>query len=287
MIKSILVALDDSDSGREALLVGIDIAKRTNSNLKGLYVEDITKLLEWQPVELMTAAITPSTYIPQGRPTEEQIEIEKQFVKDGNKLEKFFKDETEKNKIKGTFSIKRGKVEDLIIQASRTVDLVVIGKRGKTYPLESKAPGPVTELLLRHTTKPVVVVPQGGKLNNKILIGYDGSKTSQRALASGATLATYFNSSVVVVSIANEIDEATSPLNEAKEFLSNYQLDVTYIVDFGSTKPWTAILDQARIHGVSLIVIGAYGDNKLLELIFGSTTREVLIQATCPVLLAK
>lgn len=287
MITSILVAIDDSITSKSALEVAVNIGVLTSAKVKGLYIEDIARLLEWQPTELIGAAIGASTALPSSRPTDEQIEVEKGFIEEGNRLQKLFNETCRKSGIKGSFSTKRGKVDELVIQAAKTVDLIVIGRRGKAYPLDSIEPGPTTENLLRVATRPVLVVPAGGKLTNKILIAYDSSETAQRALSAASHFAQIQPSEVKVVSVADDIDAADKALNEAKEFLTPYLLNVTYLVGFGSRKPWKEIIDQARNMEAGLIVIGAFGSNRLLELIFGSTTREVLMQATCPVLLCR
>lgn len=287
MIKSILVAIDDSNTSKSALSVAIDLAKRTSTKIKGLYIEDMLRLLEWQPTELIGAAIGASSGLPMSKPTTEQIEIEKGFIEEAARIKKLFDDSCNKSMVNGSFITKRGKVDELIIQNAKTTDLTVIGRRGKTYPLDSQDPGPVTEALLRKTTRPVLVVPGGGKLTNKILIAYDGSETAQRALYTGAQFATLFSSEVIVVSVSDDIDSGEGPINEAKEFLSPYSLNVSYVVGFGANKPWKEIIRNANNFEAGLIVLGAFGSNKLMELIFGSTTREVLMQATCPVLLCR
>lgn len=287
MVHSILVAIDDSQASRSALDVGVNLAKISGAKVKGLYVEDTMRLLQWQPAELIGSAIGVSSGLPQSKPTEEQIEIEREYAAEGNLLKSLFEKACGDFKIQGNFSIMRGKVDEVISQASRTVDIVVIGRRGRSYPIDSMEPGPVTENLLRHATRPVLVVPVGGKLTNKILFAYDGSETAQRALSAGAQFAKILPAEVEVVSVADDIDRADNYLNEAKEFLLSYKVKATYIVEFGSTKPWKGIMDQAKNFEAGLIVIGAFGSNMLMEMIFGSTTREILSQATCPVLLCK
>ena len=290
MITSILVGMDESlESSKSALKVALELAKTTKAKVKGLYIENILRLLEWQPVELMGAAIGVSSGIPASRPTIEQVEVEKGFIKEANQLQEFFETECKKAGLNSLFYTKRGRVDEIITEESRRVDVIVIGKRGKTYPEHSPEPGPVTESLLRHTTRPVVVVPEGTTLNNKILIAYDSSQTAQRALSFGAHYAKLQPSPEIrIVSVGEDIDTANKPLNEAEEFLSNYRLEnINYIVDFGTNKPWKAIIDQAESFSAGLIILGAFGSNKLLESIFGSTTKEVLIQAKCPVLLCR
>ena len=286
-MKSILIAMDESKSSKSALDVGVALARICGAKVKGLYVEDVMRLLEWQPAELISAGMGFSSAVPDSRPTIEQVEAEKQFIAEASKLEKSFEEACKKFAVNHSFMTKRGKVHEIIEELTKTVDMVIIGKRGKTYPETSKEPGPVTEDLLRVTTRPVLVVPENAKVNNKILIAYDGSQNSQRALSIGASFAKLLNFEVIVVSVANDIDAAQKPLDEAKEFLTPYELNATYVVDFGAAMPWIAIAKQVKIFDPGLIVIGAFGENKLMELIFGSTTKEVLKEATCPVLLCR
>ena len=286
-MKSILIAIDESKSSKSALDVGVALAKICGAKVKGLYVENSLRLLEWQPIELMGAAIGVTSGIPHARPTLEQVEVEKQFIAEATRLEKSFEEACKRFTVNHKFLTKRGKIHEVIEELARTVDLLVVGRRGKTYPENSKELGPVTEDLLRVTTRPVLVVPEKAKVNNKILIAYDGSQNSQRALSIGASFAKLLKFEVIVVSVANDIDTAQKPLNEAKEFLLPYELDTKYVVDFGSGMPWKAIIDQIKIYDPGLIVIGAFGENRLMELIFGSTTKQVLMEATCPVLLCR
>lgn len=288
VIKSILIPVDATHTSEYVLNAGLNIAELSNATVKVLYVEDMMRLLEWQPVELMAAALTTSSNLPHGKPTLEQLEVEKEFVKESDYLRELYEASFSEAALEKYFLTKRGRVDEEIINLSKTVDFIIIGKRSsKTFPHGSKEPGPVTENLLRHTTKPVLVVPPHSKLNRQILIGYDGSKTAQRALSLGAEMAILLGAKIIVVSVGDDIDRASPPLDDAKEFLKPYHLDVDYIVDFDSNKPWEPILIEAKNFDVGLIVIGAYGESRLFELIFGSTTREVLKGSHCPVLLCR
>lgn len=284
MIKSVLVAIDESKAGRSALELAVHLSKITDAKLKGLHVENILRLLEWQPVELMSATIGFSSGIPGNKPTEEQIEIEKKFLEENNKLKNLFQEEVYKHKVNGIFLIKRGKVEEEITNVARTADITIIGR---SHMEGSQDVGLTTEYLLRHTTRPVFVVPEKGKVASPVVIGYDGSLNAQRALSAGAQFAALLKAHIKVVSVADDINSTEAHLDEAKEFLDPYSLRVEYIVDFGYSKPWKAILEQVKNYQAGLIVIGAFGENKFLEMIFGSTTKEILKQATCPVLLAR
>lgn len=287
MIKSILVALDGLKASDSALNVAAEIARISKAKLKGLYVEDIIRLLEWQPVELLGATVGTATGIPKSRPTEEQVEIEKEFVEETNKIKSRFKSVCDGAELEGYFFTLRGKVDEMVIEAAKSADLIVIGKRGRTYPEGAPEPGPTTENLLRATVRPVIVVPPEGKRTTRILIAYDGSQSAQRALSFGALFATLQSSEIEVLSVTEKMHKAEKLLNEATDFLSPYQVKASYIKADGKEKPWKLIIENAKNFNAGLIVLGAYGKIKFKELIFGSTTKNVLARTECPVLLCK
>jgi nucleotide-binding universal stress UspA family protein len=134
------------------------------------------------------------------------------------------------------------------------------------------------------TTRPVLVVPAGTRRTGHILIAYDGSKAAQRAIECGAAFAKLEVSKVDVLTVANTSAEAHGPQEEASKFLAAYNLDVSFVVKPGH--PALVISEYAREMEAGLIVMGAYGHSRLTEMLFGSTTREVLENAQCPVLLA-
>lgn len=295
-MKSILVAIDESKASYAALDLACELAKISGAKIKGLYVEDVGRLLEWQPTELIGSAIGASTAMPHVRPTEEQIKIEKEFEKERKNLKEHFETSCKKNHITGTFIIERGMIEECIIKLSKTVDLIVIGKRGRSYKEDSKEPGEIAEELIRNVTRPIFVVPAeshvnarivGKNITNKILLAYDGSEAAQRALSITAQIAEILKSELLVISVANDTEVAQKPLDEAKEFLTPYNLKVEYKTGIGAAMPWSIIINEAKNCNPGIISIGAFGSNKLLELIFGSTTKQVLVESTCPILLCK
>lgn len=283
MIKSILIAIDDSASSRSALDVAVEIGKLTQAKLKGLYIEDALRLGEWRPLVSAGTKVTSSSQ----QSSREQLDLANQLVEEGDKLEKLFESRKKEAHLEGYFSRTRGLIDEMVIEAAKTVDLVVIGRRGTEMGEYSNEPGPTTENLLRKTTKPVIVVPPGGKLSKNILIAYDGSETAQRALSTGAKFATLLKSPIEVICVSEEEVNAGKNLVEAREFLAPYKLETCFEHKTGSFQPSYAIREEALKLKAGLIALGAFGPHKLLELVFGSTTKSVIMQSTCPVLLCR
>jgi nucleotide-binding universal stress UspA family protein len=282
MIRSILVPMDGSKAANSALENALDLAQIAGAQLRGLFVEDESELFPLAfppPAPDMGMGAVETSVLP---PALSQYVIE-EWERTAEQLRTCFEQNCQLKHVKGDFGVLRGIARGLIVEQAKTVDLVVMGRRGKRTSHPAKGPGSHTEAVLMTTTRPVLVVPAGTSRTARILMAYDGSKPAQRAIECGAAFAKLEVSKVDVLTVANTC-EAYGPQGEARNFLAAYSLDVSFVVKPGH--PALVISEYAREIDAGLIVMGAYGHSQLTELIFRSTTRDVLENAQCPVLLA-
>jgi nucleotide-binding universal stress UspA family protein len=131
-----------------------------------------------------------------------------------------------------------------------------------------------------------------------VLIAYDGSEPSRRALDRVVTFLP--NAAVAVVSVAapvyrdptlvkfpdeDEERRQQAALAEAKERLADGGIDARGTAPVGDAA--TEIVRVAEESGAELIVLGARGLNPLKRLVLGSVSTKVLHQAPCDVLVVK
>ena len=96
------------------------MASNLSSKLKGLYVEDVKRIFNWQPPEMKKITVSVASRLPTARLTKEQKEIEKEIVQEGLKLQSKFNEALAKGRgvsryaPTGYFSIIRGDVGELI-----------------------------------------------------------------------------------------------------------------------------------------------------------------------------
>lgn len=142
-IKKILIAVDDEKSGKIIAKAGLLLAKQLKAKVALLSVVDTVALMT-------TGGISPYELI-------EHLEIE---VKKDQQilLEKVFKEEPAK------VFVEKGNPFDEIIKTAEEwkADLIVIGTHGrKGFP--RLVLGSIAEKVIRHSTKPVFVVPINDK----------------------------------------------------------------------------------------------------------------------------
>lgn len=134
---------------------------------------------------------------------------------------------------------------------------------------------------------------------NKIVVGYDDTEASQRALERTAQLATAFKSEVVVTSVspivasigrsAGAIDSTDPPekhaeeLAKAREYLDGQGIKAEYQGAIGY--PADTIVQLAQERGADLIVVGTREPGVVQRLLGQSVSDSVAHHAHCDVLI--
>ena len=130
---------------------------------------------------------------------------------------------------------------------------------------------------------------------NRILLAYDGSEESKRALDTAAALGGE-GAGVLVVTVAQPLatvgfdtvpnpfseEEQTAIVQEAIDLLTEKGENPVAVRPVGSSVE--EIVGTARDWNADLIVVGTRGHGTLGRMLFGSTSRGVLGRAPCNVL---
>jgi nucleotide-binding universal stress UspA family protein len=134
-----------------------------------------------------------------------------------------------------------------------------------------------------------------------ILIGFDGSEESTKALELGLSVANVMDSTVTVLAVAQLPEPATLVEVEAvmddatehygrilKRIESNARENgVMLVTDIAVGHPAEQLLRRAEESAADLIVIGRRGTSTFEKLMLGSVSERVLRYASCPVLVAR
>jgi len=135
----------------------------------------------------------------------------------------------------------------------------------------------------------------------KILVGYDGSPTSEKAVDVAIRFGICEKSEVSVLAVARLPEPATSVeveavLDDAKE---HYEKGLKKIVERAKARdvevstdivvghPAEQLIRRAEDEHSDLIIVGRRGTSLFQKLMLGSVSERVLRYAHCPVLLVK
>ncbi len=174
-----------------------------------------------------------------------------------------------------------GSPADLIERESRSCDLILMARGGHFRFIAQDNEGDETlKRVLKNTSRPVVVVP-GTCPEGPIIIAYDGSLQSSRALAAFQATGLGERWPVHVLTVSPHGNDAARQTERAGQFLRFHKIEAIPLALESSVEPGTAILEQVGLVGAGLLVMGAYGQPGLHEFFLGSVTRRML--AECPV----
>jgi nucleotide-binding universal stress UspA family protein len=184
-----------------------------------------------------------------------------------------------------------------LVQASRP-DLIVMGTHSRGA-LGAFFLGSVTQEVLRHAGRPVLVVgpgcaaPPSGYA--RILLPTDLSDASRAAFPIASLLARAFDAEVIALhavprpllaALADDpyaLAAAVPSVKALRAFVADLEgVRVTPRVEQGPA--WDRIVAMARVEKADLIVMATRGADSLGDRILGSQTERVIRHAGCPVL---
>ncbi len=122
----------------------------------------------------------------------------------------------------------------------------------------------------------------------RILVGYDGSSQSKKALTEAIAIAKHFSGLIKVINVyeKGKEKEAETTVIEAKQILEKEDVahDVSLVL---GSNPAKALGIIAKQENFGLIVIGSRGLGSKVSFLLGSVSKQVVVNAYCNVLVVK
>jgi nucleotide-binding universal stress UspA family protein len=176
---------------------------------------------------------------------------------------------------------------DLFGRIARRFDVSVVPQ---AEPGRSGGQDLIIEAALFQSGRPVIVVPyihRGAFSVDRVLVGWDGSRTAARAIGDAMPLLARAKAVEIVIvatdrAKSDEITGAAIARHLARHGLA---VDVKRIVA-SDTDVTNTILSHAADSSTDFIVMGGYGHSRLREWVLGGATRGILQSMTVPVLMS-
>ncbi|MEE2663799.1 MAG: universal stress protein [Myxococcota bacterium] len=180
----------------------------------------------------------------------------------------------------------RGSADDAIVARAQATDLAVLGRVGKGAASRNGLVGSTVDAVLRKASKSVVVVPPGASLAGPIVLGFDGSPGSRVAARTAVELANRMGEAVHVFVDSKDKGRAVARFEEVRQIVVGLSVPVR---ETSSTlgRPDVKLVDTAREARAGLIVMGAYGRNRITDFFLGSNAAAVARNSPIAVLLAR
>jgi nucleotide-binding universal stress UspA family protein len=283
MIRSILLPLAEGPLAANARDFALWLAKKEGSRIHVLAVIDM-KAFEipvlGTPDGFMPSVVTPPLQ-------ESQSLLDEMTASAKDRIEAFTR-ECESREVSCSTDIRTGIPAEVIVKSAVAHDIVVMSRSGysRIADLNQKLDAVVPQVV-RNSIRPVLVAgsrPREGKDVQNILVAFDGSMHSGRALLVAAELAVRPGVQCTLLSIAATEDAGKETLAPAESFLYHHGITPRKQVVIGS-KPSDLICEIVATAHTDILIMGAYGHSPVREMLFGSTTERVLSHCGTTVIL--
>ena len=179
--------------------------------------------------------------------------------------------------------LRNGDFVDTVTEFQDTSNMIVIGKRGEAADFAKMHLGSNLERLIRSTNKPVLVAARAFKPIERILLAFDGGKSSFGAVEYLSSNRIYSNLECHIVVAGADGSRGHKKSSSAENLLK--KAGINYKLFFERGEPEKVISDHVEKHRIHLLVMGAYGHSRIRNLIIGSTTTQMIRSCLVPVLL--
>lgn len=269
-MEKVLAATDGSEASRNAVLVGLELAKLCSSKLDLIAVAVVSTNLEYDGALPLVIE-----------------DAEKEMQK---KLDDV-RDMVKKAGVSCEIIVHRGEDPYRVIvdeAAKNKVDMIVMGTHGRTG-IKRFVMGSVAGNVIGHAPCKVLVVPAGAKIDySTVLVATDGSIHGDAAVSDAVAIAKRCASSLIVLSVAStedEISTAEEIVKRAMEVADKEGIRKEGVVLRG--RAGEAIVEVAGQKNAGLILMGSHGRTGLMSVLMGSVTERVLGHGNTAVLVAK
>ena len=207
--------------------------------------------------------------------------IVEQFI---SRREIRFADEPSGNDVTASWHEDSGREDEGISAFGRLADMIVVSRPLQEGDVHTST---LFEAALFESGQPLLVAPPApvGDLGRRVMIAWNGSPEAARAVSAGLPFLAAAES-VSIVAVTTWGEGARSAEGVARRLSwHGIKADVTVVKEVPGTVGEQVLLEADR-RRADLIVMGAYTQSRLRQMILGGVTRHVISTATIPLVMA-
>ncbi|TLF51775.1 universal stress protein [Halomonas urmiana] len=180
---------------------------------------------------------------------------------------------------------RNGTLVETLAELENDMRLLVIGKRGEGAHQASDHLGSNLERVVRTLHRPILMVPETFTRPERVMIAFDGSKTTRKGVEMLAKSPLFNGITCHVVIVGAETGDNRSQLEWALSTLREAGHEAEGAIRAGDVEE--TLRGYQQEHSIDLLVMGAYGHSRVRHLLVGSTTTTMLRRTSLPVLLLR
>lgn len=180
---------------------------------------------------------------------------------------------------------RNGELVETLTELEPDIRLLVIGKRGETAHMASEHLGSNLERVVRSLHRPILMVPEAFTQPRRVMLAFDGSKTTRKGVEMLARSPLFKGIDVHVVMVGADVADTRSQLEWALASLREAGFEAHGEIRAGEVEECLRAYQQE--HDIDMLIMGAYGHSRIRHLLVGSTTTAMLRRVDIPVLLLR
>jgi nucleotide-binding universal stress UspA family protein len=183
--------------------------------------------------------------------------------------------------------LRKGRLIETLMDFEEETAITVIGRFGNNHQGDKSigSIGHHVEKIIKSIDTPIFVTGSDFIEPKNAMFAYDGSYAAKKALNFIVNSQIFTKVHLNVVNVGEQKYKSEAILEEAKKILVAANLNSTCTALTG--KPEAALQEYADENDIDLVVMGAYGNNTIRNLLFGSFTNKMLSMCKRPTLLIR
>ncbi|MEM6486505.1 MAG: universal stress protein [Pseudomonadota bacterium] len=180
---------------------------------------------------------------------------------------------------------RHGELVDTLREQEDGVQLIVLGRRGRSAEATQRDLGRNVESVVRTLRKPILTVTEGFSEPKKVLFAFDGGAVTRRGVEMIAGSSLFPGLPIVLLMSGKVSSDGSKNLAWAENVLTKAGFDVNTQMIPGDAE---AVIAATVIkESVDLLIMGAFGHSPLRKFFFGSKTEDLLRSSGIPTLLLR
>ncbi len=273
--KDILVHVDNFAASPARLRAAIKLAEINDAKLTGLYILSKSYLPAYAEVQI-------------GAEILEAQADEAERVAEA--MGETFADATKSSNIQTDWRVVKGDAPTVLSEQARYFDLTVVGQSNPDDILLPGTPDMPDSMILS-CGRPVLVIPYVGDyetIGENVMVAWDASAMATRAVHDALPILKAAKTVTVMVVNPKGGNNDTGDLPGADILAHLARHGVNAEADHvqSDLDPGNMLLSRAADKGADLIVMGAYGHARWMEMVLGGVTKHLLGHMTVPTLMS-
>jgi len=277
-MRKILLPIDPSAYTQTALAYAALFAKPEKSVIEGTAIIDVLDVVEH------AATFLP---LPQGLDShkEQEDKLLEHVRQKVNKELQNFENFCHEKKLNCTLKTYEGRPDYVIEKESLYSDLVIIGMRNFFHFEREDKPETSLKQILGHTISPILAVTRNFKPIRKVLITYDGSMPSMRAIQRFAYMMRNTKYEAIILTKSKNEQSALENSEKVEKYLTQYGIEKL-------SRKWTQqslikTFEEEYLNQVDIIICGIHSQNFIKSFFVGSFTKYLIDLNQVPVFIGQ